>query len=356
MKRWNYYSLPVGSFGGLTFNGAINSLFIDGTTAYVAGEFTSITDASGTSTRNRAGAINLQTGLVTAWDPNLNGFGQKVIVTASNAWVTGDFTTAGGHTTVVAKTNKTTGVVDTGFAVLNTTTSAGRALATDASFVYVASNGLIPLGRYDISTGTQDLTWVVTIAATSVNDIATAGTNLYIVGGFTACQATTRNRAASVALSNAALQAWDPNCVGNPFQLTVDTVNSVIYILGNTTTIGGTIIGGVGQVDFTAGTLTSWRMTGASSPGTYGLCTDGINVWLGGQFTTVNGSSRTRLAKGDASAGTLDGSWLPTADGAVFECGFGLNGTLVLTGAFGLINGVARTNFAVVNASSGALL
>lgn len=346
----------IGNFSSVSLNGACHQTWVDPATniAYIVGVFTTVTDATGTVTRNRAAAINLSTAKWTSWDPNINAGTYRIISGGGDVlYLCGDCTVAGGvSTNAVAKVSKSTGTVDSGFVV--TATTLGRAIAINGNDLFVGSNGTIALGKYNATTGARDVTWIVTVLATAINDIATYGTDVYVVGGFTTIQATARNRAATVAQSNAAIGSWNPNITGgNPISLVIDSTSAFAYPLGAFTTVGGTARGGVAQVDLSGGSLQSWAMNAATTASVNSLCTDGVDCWMGGPFTTLDGSARNRVGKGDTATGTLNGTWNPNSSGTVTVVALAANSTIIVFGTFTTIGGQSRTNFAVLDAVTG---
>ena len=82
--------------------GSVNAIAVSDSTVYLGGEFTTV----GGITRNRAAAVDID-GALTSWNPNLSkpgsGFGTldrllAIVVSGSNVYLGGDFTTVGGTT------------------------------------------------------------------------------------------------------------------------------------------------------------------------------------------------------------------------------------------------------------------
>jgi hypothetical protein len=354
-------SLSQGNFSSVSLNGTAFEMFVDGTLAYIVGQFTSVDDASGTYSRSRAACLDLTTGLWTSWNPDLNAICYRIIDGGAGAlYLAGDFTVVGGHNTLgTVKVNKTTGAADTGFAV--SASSAGRAIALSGSDLFIGANGGVRQGKYNAATGIHDATWVVSLnGGGEINDLAIVGANLYVTGSFSTCQGVARAKAAAVAISNAALAAWDPGISGgtNPLDLKKDATNSLLYPLGAFTTVGGVAHQGIAQIQTDlGGTVNAWTMGVAGGGASMsGFCTDGTDVWAGGDFTTINGQARTRLAKVDRVTGAI-AAWAPTLNAAPQDLGIGINNTVVAIGAFTeATGGAVRQRIAVFDATSGALL
>lgn len=84
------------SLAAVKTNGACRDIVIVGHIAYIVGDFTTVTDASGTATRNHAAALNLFTGFWTSWNPNVTGTTVHAIeYDGTQLLLGGDFTTIG---------------------------------------------------------------------------------------------------------------------------------------------------------------------------------------------------------------------------------------------------------------------
>jgi PKD repeat protein len=127
---------------------------VSGSTVYIGGQFTSVTDSAGTGTvtRNNAAAVNATTGDDTGWNPNPNNIVQALAVSGSTVYLGGQFTSvvnSGGFGTVTrnyaAAVNATTGA-DTGWNP--NPNNVVQALAVSGSTVYLGgfftSVGLLP--------------------------------------------------------------------------------------------------------------------------------------------------------------------------------------------------------------------
>jgi len=104
-------------------NGRVTTITVSGNIAYIGGKFTSVRPSgapagTGEVTRNHAAAINLTTGAVLPWNPNVNGLVSAIYVNGNNIYLGGGFGTVGGATRKkVAAVNASTGAVNTAFRV-----------------------------------------------------------------------------------------------------------------------------------------------------------------------------------------------------------------------------------------------
>src|SRR5438105_4554200 len=106
---------------GWQANGTVRVEVVSGNVAYIGGTFTAMLPAgstgSGAVTRNGAAAINLDTGALLPWDPNVAGGAVYAIkVFGSNVFLGGAFGTVGGVThKKIVEVDGTTGAVVTTF-------------------------------------------------------------------------------------------------------------------------------------------------------------------------------------------------------------------------------------------------
>ena len=92
-------------------NSAVNKVIVDGTTAYIGGRFTSV----GSTSRNFVAAVNATTGALQSWYPSggADDFVETLALDASNVYLGGSFFTVGGQTRFnVAKVAKASSIVD----------------------------------------------------------------------------------------------------------------------------------------------------------------------------------------------------------------------------------------------------
>ncbi len=324
------------------WDGQVNSMAISGTTLIVGGTFTQATDASGVVNRNRLLGINLSTGLITSWNPNLNGIVRKVAIDPSGRiWAVGEFTTVGGvahgrvarfspsFVTDAFDANATGVVTDVIFDANNAyicgnfanaggsarTKLAAFSLTTDAlqpaliasitfspasmcflgADLYVvgtliAVNGFARAQGFALVGGATLGTWVPTPnAGSEVNAIRTNGAALFVLGFFSSLHGTGRN-AAGALLPDSSVQAWNPNLNsspgGGPDALALSA--SAAYIAGLFSTVGGTGQSLFAKVDLTTGALQAWN-PGQAGQGRCVLYDQASGmVFCGGIFNTGN--------------------------------------------------------------------
>ena len=77
--------------GSVQANGRVNVIVVSGTTAYLGGAFTAMRPAGSTgaaTTRNHAAAVNLSTGALLPWNPNVNKTVNSLAVSGSTVSTT----------------------------------------------------------------------------------------------------------------------------------------------------------------------------------------------------------------------------------------------------------------------------
>src|SRR2546423_7906974 len=82
-------------------NGRVNAIAVSGNVAYLGGQFTSMRPpgaaaGSGEGARNHAAAVNLTTGALLPWNPNVNNTVRAIRVVGSTVYLGGAFTQVGG--------------------------------------------------------------------------------------------------------------------------------------------------------------------------------------------------------------------------------------------------------------------
>ena len=188
----------------------------------------------------------------------------------------------------------------------------------------------------------------------TVNALVVSGSTVYLGGSFTTVKGTTRNRAAAVDASTAALvSGWDPAPNGTVNALVVS--GSTVYLGGSFTQVKATARNSVAAVDISTAGLSAWD---PNTDGTvYSIAVSGSTVYLGGWFWYVNAyaTGRQRAAAVDATSGIAT-SWDPSPNGRVNSLVVS-GSTVFMAGGFTTVNGsVSRNSAAAVNTSSGSAL
>ena len=343
-------------------NGRVAVVVISGTTAYLGGKFTSMRPAgnpagTGEVTRNHAAAINLTTGALLPWNPNVNGLVEAIKVDPINhiVYLGGGFGTVNGSVSrkKIAAVNDSTGAVIKGFK----TTVNGEVRGIELSNGQLYLGGAFTLPRPNAAsvnpaTGAFNSAWAPTTdgpvdAITTTQD----GSNKIVIGGaFNTLNGVPRNAIGAVdPTSGATLPwAWQGPHRGSfrPFDVvSFSTDSSGVYAAG--TGNGGTVV----KSD-SAGNILWQAGVNGNSVGV--AVVDGI-AYIAGHFTVycgatmgVNGctgSARQHLMAVDATSGVLQ-TWHPSANSSLgtFTIAGG-SGVVATGGDFTKLGGVSQQGF-----------
>jgi hypothetical protein len=356
-------SKPIASWQA---NGTVRVEKIVGNTVYLGGSFTAMLPAgstgSGSVTRNGAAAINLDTGALLNWNPNVTGGAVYAIDTSgSNVYLGGAFSTVGGAThRRVAEVNNSTGAVVTGFKV-PTPNAAVRGLYVSGSSLYVGGSFTAMGGashpyaaRVSAATGAIDTTWAPVVDNEVRAFAVDSGKTRVVLGGFfrtlngasfvgVGAVNTTTGATVPWAYHTADLQTF------RPFQILRFTQDGST-LFGAATGNGGSMIAwNIGD-----GTLKYQEGTNGNVVDMAVL--DGI-VYIGGHFSGYCGqvpgnnfctvqANRNKLIAVDEGTGALL-SWHPSANTTLgVEALAAGDKSVTVGGEFTKIGGVAQMHHA----------
>jgi hypothetical protein len=283
----------------------VYSLALDGNLLYVGGVFAS----AGAAARNRLAAVDVVTGLATAWNPGANSTVSALAVSAGQVYIGGSFTTCGG--------------------------------STRNHLAQVSTAGVLSSWAPDVN----NPVYAMLVQASTV----------YIGGGFTAVNGSTRNRLAALGVPGSSvptLTSWSPDASGNVLSLSL--MGTRIHAGGEFTTIGTRNRARLVALDGVTGEPTDWN-PGANAS-VYTLCVANNQVYAGGDFTILGGnnSSRTRIGSISPTTG-LCTPWNPQIDATVRDI-VATSATIYAAGSFATINGTAHRGLAGINASGSGTL
>jgi hypothetical protein len=353
--------------------GSVSALAVSGATVYLGGFF----DAVGGQARRSLAAVDVDSGLATAWDPAAPALStgaavSSLIVLDDAVYVAGSFTSLGGRArNGVAALDATTGLATAWDMGDPMSTWRGRppydarfagdgyvhVLGQSASMIFVGGDfsyiggerrrnlaAIGPDGRLSDWSPSPD--W-------AVRALAVAGDVVYAGGSFRHVDSERRDYIAALDGSTGELLPWDPSADDDVYALAVS--NSLVYAGGRFTRIGGSTrehlaaIGGDGQA-------TSWDpgATGGATPAEQGvraIVATPSRIYIGGAFSAVGGQRHDNLAAIDATSG-LATSWDTGADDVVRT--LALSGSrLYVGGDFARLGGKARSRIGAVDAASG---
>ncbi|MEP7027308.1 MAG: T9SS type A sorting domain-containing protein [Candidatus Eisenbacteria bacterium] len=293
-------------------DGSINAIVSDGAGGwYVGGAFRHIQGLP----RNSLARIS-SSGEVKAWNPNVIGTVNAMLLSGGKVYLGGQFSQVGGQ-------------------------------------------GRNNLAAVDTTTGVVVAGWNPN-ANSSVNALGIATGLVYVGGAFTTIAGVSRLHVAALDATTGAASPWQPNPNGDVYALAVnyDVINltTFVYMGGSFSLVFGFPRANFAHVDATPASATFNQPT-AFNPSPNGtvrsVVISGrtiILTYLGGDFTTIAGQPRARLA---SLSGTTLGSWNPGADNTVVS--LRLSGsTMYVGGYFGTLGGQARPFGGAVATSGGA--
>ncbi|MEL6562316.1 MAG: immunoglobulin-like domain-containing protein, partial [Bacteroidota bacterium] len=337
-------------------NGIVRSITFEGDTAYIGGDFTSITTGSGTSSRNYLAALDMS-GELTSWDPDaFHTVNQNAVLTLSAVngviYVGGNFRSIQGQPRSRVAAITTSGVLQdwnpSASGTARTLTVSNNGIYVGGDFTAIAGIARSGLAAFDANGDVTD--WNPSVNS-SIRVITVGGDRIYVGGDFTEIAGAPRDRLAAFD-TNGTLTDWDPSAFGSVRDILVH--GDTVYVAGAFPRISGELRSRLAAVHVD-GTLTDWDPSingGSNIVNTLSLA-DGI-IYAGGDFTTVGVETRNGLAAINATGtGSVTGWNPPTAVGSIFNDIEMLNGILYTGGDFSVIGGTSVTNLAAIDAITG---
>ena len=344
-------------------NGRVAVVVISGNTAYLGGKFTSMRPAgnpigTGEVTRNHAAAINLTTGALLPWNPNVNGIVEAIEVdpTTHTVYLGGGFGLVNGSVSrkKIAAVNDSAGTVIKAFK----TTVNGEVRGIDLSNGQLYLGGAFTLPRANSAavnpaTGAFNSAWApVTDGPVDAITTTQDGSNKIVLGGaFNTLNGAPSSAIGAVSPSNGASLGWGwhgPARGGSshPFDVvSFFTDSSGVYAAG--TGNGGTVV----KSDSSGAVL--WQ-AGVNGNSVGVAVVDGI-AYIAGHFTVYcgatmgvngcSGSARQHLLAVDATSGALQ-TWHPSANSSLGTFTIAGGAGVVATGGdFTKLGGVSQQGF-----------
>jgi hypothetical protein len=343
-------------------NGRVTTITVSGTTAYIGGKFTSLRPSgapagTGEVTRNHAAAINLTTGALLPWDPNVSGLVSAIHVNGNNIYLGGGFTKVGTkNRKKVAAVNASTGALNTAFKVSGLNGEV-RTIDLSNGHLYLGGAFTVPRnysGAFDPASGAFQSAWTP-VTDGPVDAILTTndGSNRVVIGGaFNTLNGVSSNAIGAVDPTSGASVAWSWHGPFRgsfrPFDV-VGLTNFGGYMYGAGTGNGGSFM----KFNPSTGALV-W-IEGVTGNVENVVVIDGI-AYAGGHFEAYCGpipgsnfctrvATRNHLIAVDDATGALE-SWHRAANSklGVFAVAAG-PGTLAVGGDFTRLGGQAQQMF-----------
>jgi type IX secretion system substrate protein len=293
------------------FGPAVRVLRVLGNTLYVGGRFTEIVGQQ----RNGLAAVDLGTGELTAWAPEVEALSEVYPAIITDLEVRGRTLYACGL-----------------FRSLG-----GRAMSGDGS-----------VGAVDMETGLAtgwDPRPNGGVLALGMSEDA-----IYVGGGYTSIGTdwVRRNGLAAIDLASGRATPWDPN-PDEAYVLSLATSGNTVYVGGSFSRVGGELRANLAAFDARDGTATAWNP--APNGGVDALAVSGCTIYIGGQFTAIGGQPRRYLAAVDSANG-MAMAWDPDPDDFVQAIAVDRN-TVYAGGWFAHMKGLPRKTLAAIDATTG---
>ena len=307
----------------------------DGETIYIGGNFQTVNDANGSIERNYLAAIDLDTLLVTDWNPVINGVVYDMEVDGDYVLVGGGFYyDLGDNESQLVKLHQETGMVALGCqpSVIRSgdfSTETIYDIELSSEYIYLGGDfdqvdgvPVSGLARLNRDTCQLDQSWLPHPSGT-VRAIETLGNDVLIGGGFDVVNDQYMGELAKLSGEDGSLiSECNPNVHVN--QGATDTVYDIeadadhIYIGGSFNQVSGTSRNGLARLnnDSTCSLDADWNPELAydGSLGTaYTLRIDDTDdsLYVGGHFDSVGGQSGSEFARLDIDTGLADVDWNP---------------------------------------------
>ena len=345
-------------------NGRVNVVVISGTTAYLGGQFTSVRPAgaaagTGEVTRNHAAAINLTTGAVLPWNPNVSATVAAIYANGSTVYLGGAFGKVGGKSRKdIAAVDATTGALITGF---KTTVNAGvRGITLANGQLYLGGTFTAPrsfAASVNPTTGAFNSAWAPVTDGPVDTITATAdGSNKIVLGGaFNTLNSASSSAIGAVSPTSGATLPWawhGPTRSGtHPFDVVALTADSSgVYAAG--TGNGGTVLkfSSAGSMIYQAGT--DGNAVGVAVmdgvlyvPGHFNVYCGPVMGFNNCPATGTGAAARDHLLALDSTTGALQ-AWHPAANSSLGTFTIAAGSGFVATGGdFTKLGGVAQQGF-----------
>ncbi len=282
----------------------------DGSTLYVGGDFTSV----GGQQRNHLAALNTVTGGATVWNPDVDGTAPGTTVYDMALATAGDLLYVGGaFETIGGETRNNIGAID-----VESGTHTNWDPSADGIVYAVELSGdtlLIGGDFHNLNTNSQNVVrsrlaaldtlksvdsatpWTPAADAT-VRDMVIAGNTLYIGGDFRNINDSgfTRPRDYLAAIDTSAnafnVLSWNPGADNNVYALAL--TNDALFIGGDFTTISGVSRNRLAAVDFVNGApLPWWDLQADATVQHLGITGSGDRMVIAGDFRQITTTTPT---------------------------------------------------------------
>ncbi|MCW2522887.1 MAG: domain containing protein, partial [Frankiales bacterium] len=281
-------ALPTAQIDGVVWSQAIV-----GNTVYVGGSFANARPAgvaaggTGSAARPNLMSYTLSTGVMTSWNPNINGVIKAVAASpdGSRIYIGGSFTSADG----------------------------------------VTHNRL---AAYSTATGALISSFTPNLDAT-VNAIVATNSTVYVGGIFSKANGSARGRLAAFSAANGAVTTWNPNADYNVNALVISPDGTRVFAGGAFQNVGGQAEYGLVATDATTGAVVNWPINqtvqdAGTEAAIESLSTDGTNIY-GTGYVFGSGGNLEGAFNANPTTGAV--IWIEDCHGDTYD-NFPMNGTL----------------------------
>ncbi|MBK7085831.1 MAG: hypothetical protein IPH53_14655 [Flavobacteriales bacterium] len=232
--------------------------------------------------RSGIAALDITTGLATAWNPGVAGSSNFVLISnfqgQAPSVLLGSFLLCRRFAATSGRSGSTTGVA-TAFNPGGLSGTVNVVKIFDAGSLFLGGGQGAGISKRDRTTGAA-LSWNALLNSSSVLCIAVDGSTVYVGGQFTSAGGSTRNRGAAFDGTTAALLAWDPSL--NNYPRTFTLAGSKVLVGGEFTQ--GSLItrNRLAEVVASTSAVTSWNPNMDNT--LWSLEANGTTVYAGGDF------------------------------------------------------------------------
>lgn len=336
---------------GPVSGGSVASLCLLGDTLYLAGSFTSV---AGTS-RLRLAAVDVSTGALTSWSPTpslggATGSVARILASSGWLWIAGTFNAVGGATrNSFAQLDPVTGLAGPWDAHVNTST--GRSVEISGGVIYVSGSFTTAAA---LSRPAGLAAYDISSGAIQSGWVPTTPASL-IAATSTAVYLATLDQVGAVAVNTTtgAPLAWKES-VSPGVIMTIGVSSSGVALGGSFSNVYGPAAArnSLAAIDLATSALTTLDLH-PNGP-VQSIVVHGSKLYAGGFFTLLGGQNRFHIGAMDVGTGLVT-SWNPSVLGTAVNALAVSGSTVYFGGEFTSVGGAGRTRLAAADAQTGTL-
>lgn len=310
--RAAFVPVPDKPDAGYATNGIVREVILEGHTAYLGGDFTTVTGSNGTFNRTYAAAYDLATGEVTPFNPVLNARVRAIAVRGDSVFLGGDFTQVAGKSRGrLVEVNAATGVPNPAWSIslngaVRALSVAGDRLTVGGSYGTVAGLAQPRLSAISLTTRTVDTSFrpTVDLAVQALEPDAADGST-FVGGDFTTANGVAVPHLTRLDAAGAIVGAPLANTSGyKVLDLDSNADGSRLFVA----------CGGSGNQAATFDTATGARLWRQRADGdVQAISYEDGNVYFG-FHEGMNLDTTAHLRVADAVTGNLEPAFLPVMD------------------------------------------